>query len=394
MLAIQSCRSWIPVTKKIDPKEQELRVLFDLLGLLRLPDVVPLAPTNWSRVLELAVDNGVVAQLHEALTRIDGLPAGPAEIMGDLQARCRRKALRGLAVRAELLRLLSAFASAGLEVIPLKGPILADRHYRIPAFREFGDLDLLVHPVDRDAARYLLEQSGYHSPYENKDLDKRYQIAFIHRETGELVELHWRIAGPQYQPYFRGDFLWDHSQYSEYKGVRVRFLAPEAEALYLAIHAYKHDWSRIQWIWDIHELLRATPEFDWNKFSQLGLALQARRVVRATLQLAEAMFGDVSSLAPTRDFMRPVLNARQLSLVARRMGDGDPDASSAAEFLWLRVGMADTSIQRLRLLWTRMQPTDRDRELLALPRSLQSLYVFVRPFRIVAKLLGFKGKAE
>lgn len=364
----------------------EARTLLGLLGL----GTGSLQEPHWDNVISLAVNNGVTSHLHAALMRLQEPPAGAETARMRLQERAKRKVFRSLYLRRELARLLSVFASAGIPVIPLKGPVLADMHYRDPSLREFGDLDLLVAPERLEEARALFERSGYHSPYKNCDLHLRYQIIYQNAESSECVELHWRIAGPQYGRYHDGAYLWTHLEEKSWCGLTLSMPRVECQLLYLAIHAYKHDWGRLQWLWDIPEVLGANPQFDWDFLLQIAREQQALRLTVATLQLAKRLFPSMPSPPVGHPLDRMILSDAQMRCVWGQICDPVHASSPVTSFLKLRVSLADTWSGRARLVQSRLTPSDRDREVLNLPAALRPLYVFIRPFRLLGKYMQQK----
>jgi hypothetical protein len=272
--------------------------------------------------------------------------------------------------------------------------VLADLHHRRPALREFGDLDLLVHERDRDRAWQLLLDLGYHSPYRNHTLEQRYHVVFKHLQTGEMVELHWRIAGPQFGPYFRGDFLWAGASERPYRaGQTVWQPTLEANLLYLAIHAYKHDWERLQWLIDIPELL-ASPELDWDVLDRLARAQGAHRLLRATLQLSWALFPAARRAPAGHPLCVAALGPAQLARVRRLMLRPSLDSERAGDFLALRVANADSLRDRLRLLWYSTQASDRDIDAMGAPPWMRPVARLIRPFRLLLRALGGSSRTR
>jgi Uncharacterised nucleotidyltransferase len=70
-------------------------------------------------------------------------------------------ALRNVFLAGTLLKLLRLLEAHGIAALPYKGPVLAALAYGNVAFRQFGDLDLLVRPQDADRAKALLWAQGY-----------------------------------------------------------------------------------------------------------------------------------------------------------------------------------------------------------------------------------------
>lgn len=347
---------------------------------------------HWQDLLNMAMHNGVTSYVHAGLSVMPEQGAESEAVLIHLRERALRNAYRNLALRAELVRLVRAFDEAGIAVIPIKGPVLADRYYRHPSLREFGDLDLLVSESDRDRAWQLLLRLNYHSPYQNKDLQNRYHVVFSHRESEEVVELHWRIAGPQFGCYYRGGFLWEGAQRVPYLGASVLQPTIEANLLYLAIHAYKHDWARLQWLLDFPEVLASPGGVDWDALDRIARAQHAHRLLRATLQLVQLLFPDQPGVPAGHALAVPILSKRQIRWVMRLLAGPATDAETLRNFYALRVAMADSRQDQLRLVVDSLKPSDRDKELLRLPVAFSSFSIVLRPFRLAARLVRGRSR--
>ena len=88
----------------------------------------------------------------------DSVPAAARQRLTDGLAASRA---RHLVMTRELTRVLRHWAAEGIDVIPLKGPVLAEAVYPDAALRPFRDLDLLVRPEDRRRADVALRGLGY-----------------------------------------------------------------------------------------------------------------------------------------------------------------------------------------------------------------------------------------
>ncbi len=355
----------------------------------------PWSTKDWAQLLQLAVNNGVASYLHAYISQQRGQGESAEVLFAQLRERAHLSTYRSLALRAELVRVLKVFRAEGIAVIPLKGPYMADRYYAQPSLREFGDLDLLVDEADRDRAWQLLLENGYHSPYQNHDLEHRYHVVFKHKQTDEMVELHWRIAGPQFGPYYRGGFLWDGATERVYRsGLAVLEPRVEANLLYLAIHAYKHDWSRLQWLLDFPEMIGRASDLDWDRLDALAHQQHAHKILRATLQLVRNLFPEAPNAPQTHPLSRPALSPAQLRRIGRLLLSHSSDAQRLGNFYALRVAMAETSKDKLRLIVDSLRPSDRDHEFLPLPPLLRPFRFMVRPLRLVGRMILGRSRDE
>jgi hypothetical protein len=150
---------------------------------------------------------------------------------------------------SELRGILAAFVAAGIPVIPLKGPMLADRIYGGSHLRMSRDLDLLVQPASRPAARRLLGELGFSSPAVPDDYHQRWN-----RGTTR-VELHHDVENPLAFAFdTRG--AWQRARPREFLGQPVLELAPADELLFVCLHGVRHRFEQISQILDVVRALR------------------------------------------------------------------------------------------------------------------------------------------
>ncbi|WP_279304936.1 nucleotidyltransferase domain-containing protein [Pseudohalioglobus lutimaris] len=104
--------------------------------------------------------------------------------------------IHSMALAAETSRLLQAFESSPIGVIPLKGASLAKRLYDGLDVRPFGDVDLFVEPGMIGDACSLVEGLGY--KYIGSNPSHYHREYFLESKTGRTkfhLELHERLMG-------------------------------------------------------------------------------------------------------------------------------------------------------------------------------------------------------
>jgi hypothetical protein len=175
-----------------------------------------------------------------------------------------------------LAALLDAFDGAGIPVIPLKGPLLAEALWDDPGLRPFSDLDLLVHRVDVPRAVELLGTLGYRALEWGRPL--AYELAyawaacFVPSRTGAAafpIDLHWGLVGfpagvaPRA---FDAREVWSRTVTEAWRARPVRQLGREDLLLYLALHlAIHHPLGGAGWLLDLALLIRrAGSALDWK----------------------------------------------------------------------------------------------------------------------------------
>jgi hypothetical protein len=175
----------------------------------------------------------------------------PDDLRGWLELEDEHNRLRIGRLLDELAAALRALAAAGLPVMPLKGAILATRPGSDPFRRPMADLDLLVRPGDRDAARATLTSLGYrrrpernrrptHDTFELPGNDRVVAVDGEHPDNPRRIELHTEVRRHLWTWVDDDDltgFLWAGAIEATVLGEpAVLPLAPAFRA-HLAIHA-------------------------------------------------------------------------------------------------------------------------------------------------------------
>lgn len=244
------------------------------------------APAEWMSLLDVALRHGLVGRLTAAL------PPGGDGPPPDFHERLRRE-VAGLRIRAALLsaaldEALRALARRGIPVVPLKGPVLAERLYPDPALRPSTDLDLLVAGADFDRAAAALEELGY-------SLDRSWTAAYqrrhhhhvsLRRSGAPAIELHHRAVSG-FGTFLPGEELIARARpFVVASGATALVLSAEDELLYLCLHAAGHLFARLGWLEDLALLLERHRDLDRALVVERARSIGARSpLTLAVLQL-------------------------------------------------------------------------------------------------------------
>jgi hypothetical protein len=130
------------------------------------PDRIAAVTTAWGARTRAAARRLIAAHgLSSLLARDPTLtPIAavlPAEIQAWLAVQDEHSRARVGRLHEELADALRVLAGAGIAAMPLKGSILTTRGGPERNRRPMADLDILVRPADREAARLTLERLGY-----------------------------------------------------------------------------------------------------------------------------------------------------------------------------------------------------------------------------------------
>lgn len=344
---------------------------------------------DWAVLLSLARRHGLWPLLWRWVETLP-VEAVPAAIRAELQRAQPQLALRNLRLTGELWTLLRLFAAHGIAAIPVKGPTLAMLAYGDVAGREFGDLDLLVARQDVARASTLLQQQGYElaldwaATHDPRFLDVTYDLEFVQRSKGVMVELHWALL-PAYLGF---DFDLRHMRQ---RLVTVRpggkpmptFAAADL-LVYLSAHAAKHLWHSLKSVADLAWLIHSQAEWDWERILAEARSRRLDRVVLLGLVLVNELLGvSIPHEILTRAWAQPGFR----NLIEQTVVNLTAPAGSAGGmwrqfryFYHLQPGWQARVRYGIQLI---ASPNVGDWEFWPLSRPWQWLYFLVRPVRLL-----------
>ncbi len=249
--------------------------------------------TDWETFSRVADRHGVRGVAFDALAAAGALPAEVER----REARARRvEAMFRDALSAALSRVLAALAAQAIHVVPLKGPVLAERCYPRPDRRPSSDLDLLLAPTDLGRAEAALLKLGYRP--EGRALDGYFRAHHHHahlvHEQLPTVELHhhaYRGFGVIHtsEALLRRALPYASPRWTTF------VLAPEDELLYLAVHAAGHRFERLGWLYDLKLLLapgaRSGRALDWELVAARAREAGFAEVLSLTCELLATKLG-------------------------------------------------------------------------------------------------------
>ncbi len=210
---------------------------------------------DWSLLCDLAKRHQVQALVHEAIKEGGCENRLPADVRNAFLLEYHRTGMRNGVIEHRVGDILRETTRKGIEVMLLKGAVLAYSTYARPEHRGFGDVDLLVHERDFAGLREILEGFGYRTSLPelcDRDLP-RYahcvqQIRFHSRKIPH-VEVHFRLLNTGVAT--AREPAWDDAQPLDFAGAEVRHPSPERFLLHLCLHAQQHAFALLRLFVDI-----------------------------------------------------------------------------------------------------------------------------------------------
>lgn len=273
-----------------------------LISCLRgIPFAIP-HDMDWHALLGLAAENGTLLLLHRVL--IEKNIELPSFFIAAVQEFSSATEIHA----TELEGLLMQFAERDIEVLPLKGPVLAETLYKHALMRQCNDLDLLVRRDDYSNAEALLFSLGFVASSEPDDYHRR----FVRNEVP--VELHFGLASPRYFP-FDLDGVWQQACHGKFRGKPMCVMSDDDLVLFLCLHGLKHGFSRLIWILDVAQALGAIQNCDYRELAQRARRQGQEAWLFIGCEIVREMFPQM--LPPGMDEV--ITESHDLAVKARRV---------------------------------------------------------------------------
>ena len=331
---------------------------------------------DWEVLRELAERHGALLLVYRSLVEAGAdvpgfFSAGALEHKGDAER-----------LAAELECLLHSFAGQGIEVLPLKGPALAQAIYGDVALRRPDDLDLLVRRADYSRSEVVLMEEGFLPAGPLAEHHRR----FFRGEV--MVELHVELADLLYFP-IRADDIWRGSCLYDFRGKPCRAMNGQDLILYLCCHGLKHRFSRIIWIVDLAKALGDLPSDQYQELMRRAECENLMPWLLIGCEVVRAMFPQQLPAAMDALIAKsPEAAQRARDAAYRLMSEEMQIGVNDYWRFYLQAEPNPWKRWRYRLRY--IAPTYNDLEWAQRHRVHPYLMVILRPFRLLASH-GLRG---
>lgn len=349
----------------------------------QLPQLLS-AQIDWGHFYALARGHGVVVSAYRTLVAHGG-PQVPAAWLEKLRSQALTHGRRNLLTAQELVRLMGLLAYNGIDSLALKGPVLAATAYGDLSLRQYGDLDILVHPQAVATVAEVLLNDDYFTDGNVFETER----PFGRRDGWVVVDLHWGVTVPRFAPLLDEVGMWQRAQTVPLAGGQVRTFALEDHLLAMAVHGFKDGWSRLKWVADVAVLVQRRQDLDWDVLLRRAEAQSALRVLWVALGLAQQLLALELPVAIQtrldRDRAVPGLCRRLLD----RLRDENGIGALADGWGTYRIQMGTLTEPNQRLAYTAYSlgclftPNAEDQRWLPLPAALARLHYLSRPVRLL-----------
>ena len=351
---------------------------------------------DWPKLLRLADHHGVSSLLYQSLFSM-GDSAAPAEALRSLRRRHDINVHKCLFLTRELVRVLDALDSLGIEVMPYKGVVLSETLYGDMALRQSGDRDLLVDASNLPRTKKSVCQLGYTPRLALSEAAERaymrsgYECTFDHASGRNLLELQWALQPNFYSVDFDLSGVFRRAVTVSVAGRQAKTPSPEDLLLILSLHAAKHVWGRLIWLCDIAQITQR-PDLNWDWITSQAKALGIERIMHVTLLLAKSLLGAEIPSSANRTLWADAASHALADNIRIEMASGVSGNVGSFDYFRLMMRLRERRADRLRFL-RRLTFTagPGEWEAVQLPARLFPLYRVVRLGRLTARL--FRGRS-
>jgi len=256
---------------------------------------------DWEYFLREARENGISAVVYSKLNEIrKDCPYIPSFVFKKLKKVYYLNATQNSLIFEELGKVLEILSKAGLQVIVLKGAVLAEKIYRNLALRPMMDVDLLVKKEDLFFFDKQMKILGYRPSdisVNDIDLTSTYLTTIDYRSlspNSPSFHVHWHfvnstIPNESYIKNIKIEDIWQNAENTKIAGTETLVMAPHHLLIHLSEHALRvtHSLSKLSLLCDISESVNFYQgRLDWDRLIDDSLKFNLSQMVYISLYFA------------------------------------------------------------------------------------------------------------
>jgi hypothetical protein len=351
----------------------------ELWGGANVGNGIGLDATKWHGVLAAALDHGLIGPLHRTARKTQSIPN---PVFTSIRTAYVTQAARNFQLINSLGEILHALSGSNIEPAVLKGPAVALLACGNITHREFTDLDLLIHPEDLYQASHVLKTLGYRQVTDPAFDGTGKDMEFIRDVDQTFVELHWALNPPNTRFPLEATGIWDRMETIHLVDMQIRTLNLEDTLIALCIHASKHYWSNLKWIFDIAQILvfKATV-LDWNSLLNRCETVGCTRTLLFCIQLAVLLFNVETPINAKSQILQYGSLMRLVAVVRDSLLQSDPPSES--DIMRCRIEIHDRFWDRLLVAALPYPDIPRFLPTAATPITRGPLRLLTRPARLM-----------
>ena len=239
-----------------------------------------------------------------------------AEVKALVSPYLRRQTAQAMRCRQATEEVLKAANKAGIQTLCLRGQALTEVLYGNPSLRPQSDVDILVSVADAPGFLDVLRGVGFiPTPLYPMVFERDLSLVDVHTDIIGMA----RIASRSKMTSLCTAEFFQHAAQGDICGQPALVLEPRILMPYLCLHALKHSFERLFWLWDIALLVRRIEEE--QAWPDVLDGIRIYRLERPCYYALSYVRNHLNTSVPNGvlETIRPRMDWREKNLLARFM---------------------------------------------------------------------------
>ncbi len=358
-------------------------------------------PLDWGAVHRAAFSAGYLPFLHLHLNRIapQCIPEDTRKVLAAFSEGIRE---RNLLLLELMLELHARFEQHGVAAMPYVEALSSFASYRQPGLRACTWLDFAIPPGETPKAQQVLRATGLWKELPDPGsewLPVRRQATGVWAEGpyGSAVSLHAAAAMWPRAIRLEMSELWTRQVRVQLGQKTLLAPSPEDTLVHLCVQNSEYLWVALRGINDVAEVLGANPALDWGTTFERARRCGVLRMTLLGMHLAASLLNAPLPQVARKRILQDAAVPRLAKAVVRELFHTAPRSGHTPEMLRFHLRLRERVSDRTRYVWRFVNwPSQVDRSLIPLPRSLQFLYSPLRMLRLGGALVkrAVRGPAQ
>lgn len=281
---------------RFSPEVRRLLIHFAACdGVKSLPQV----SVDWNQLLDAVLRHRIVGPTYYVLSQQSQADYPPPDFQRTIRLLHYKNTLQMANMYQSLKMVVDQLAQHDIDFLAVKGPVLANTIYPVPAIRNFRDLDLILRERDKAKTDKALSDIGYHikedvigylPPLTPEVMGLRH-TQYYNQHTNLPVEVHWENFLVDDLVLRDMESIWRRAIDVNIDDVTVKAPSLEDHLMHLCAHAHSHRFEKLFWLTDLLFIVRDHgDEIDWDLFLR-AVVLEAIEVpVYYSFKLLDFLF--------------------------------------------------------------------------------------------------------
>ncbi|MBP1967045.1 nucleotidyltransferase family protein [Paenibacillus aceris] len=245
----------------------------------------------FEKALEDEKFSEISSQIYWLLKQRGQLERTPSFFQERLREKYEDSLCKNLFIRNQMNKVLDKLEEAGIQTVPLKGTLFAEKYFGHLGARCTSDIDLLVHPFELESAIHCVKSLGY--TVEQERIPSHFHWSFSKEIPDSpiplTIELHWDLLREKTSD-LKMDEFWDQATPLGYYRY-IKELSDYHTFYMICLHGWKHKLSSLKYFLDIIQMIHMLQD-DLNYTLLLNdtAAHRTRRRIARTLAIVYAYF--------------------------------------------------------------------------------------------------------